>query len=209
MSNGFLDIRFPDSISKGSTGGPVYSTTINETASGREQRNINWQYPRHRYNAANGVKRRQHIDEILSFWHVVYGRGYGFRYRDPLDFKSCASFQAPTFTDQVLGTGNGSQKAFQLIKTYQFSGYQKQRLITKPVENTVAVALNGVQQNSGWSVDYSTGTLTFDSAPAEGSTITAGYQFDVPCRFEVDNLEILMQQWDINQAEIPIIEIRV
>ncbi len=38
----FHEVRFPPDISYGTTGGPAFSTTVFQAASGFEQRNVNW-----------------------------------------------------------------------------------------------------------------------------------------------------------------------
>ncbi len=57
------------------------------------------------------------------------------------------------------------------------------RTITKPVAGTVQVYLDGVEQPSGWSVDTTTGLVTFGVPPTLGVEVTAGFEFDVPVRF--------------------------
>ena len=65
-------------------------------------------------------------------------------------------------------------------------------------------------------VDYTTGLVTFGSAPTSGHTLTWTGQFDTPCRFDIDDLKIelvdelpaggdLLCRW----ASIPLIELRV
>src|SRR5262245_58420702 len=105
----FHDIRFPDDISYGSSGGPNYSTDIVVTQSGYEQRNINWQEARARYNVAHGVKTQSQLDTLIAFFRARKGRAHGFRFRDWTDYEAAG---------QVIGTGNASQTQFQLTKQY-------------------------------------------------------------------------------------------
>ena len=84
------------------------------------------------------------------------------------------------------------------------------RTITKPVAGTVKVYLNGTLQPSGWSIDTSTGLVTFVSAPAAGAVITADFEFDVPVRFDTDRLEFRLETHDLMVWEqIPITEVRL
>jgi hypothetical protein len=56
----------------------------------------------------------------------------------------------------------------------------------------------------------STGLVVFASVPPAGATITAGFKFDVPVRFNIDYLEIDYTTWRAGQIpDIPVIEIRV
>ena len=62
-----------------------------------------------------------------------------------------------------------------------------------------------------WSVD-ATGIITFQPGhiPAIGQTITAGFEFDVPVRFDTDKLEISIQGFRHGAIpSIPIVEIRL
>ena len=83
------------------------------------------------------------------------------------------------------------------------------RRIVKPVTGTVRVALAGVEQLSGWSVETTNGIVTFDTAPASGVLITAGFEFDVPVRFDTDRLDVT---WDLDRhgsiASNPLVEVR-
>ncbi len=71
------------------------------------------------------------------------------------------------------------------------------------------VALGGVEQMSGWSVDTSTGSVTFDTAPGAGIAITAGFEFDVPVRFDSDMLDVTLDLERLGSiTSIPLLEIR-
>lgn len=163
--------RFPDDISRGSRGGPEYRTQVNETISGREYRDVRWSMPRHQYNAAQAVRRHAELEEILAFFHVCRGQAYGFRFKDWLDYKSCLLAATPAATDQELGTGDGGAAAFQLVKTYARGTLALVRYVKKPVDGTVRVAISGVEQAARWSVDTTTGIVTF--AANIGKSVTA------------------------------------
>ena len=200
--------RFPESISYGSRGGPGYQTTIVVMKSGNESRNVDWSYPLHDYDAAFGIKTQDDLETVLEHFHVVAGRAYGFRYKDWLDYKSVHTNQTPAATDQLLGTGDGNETDFQLIKTYVRGSYSRERIITKPVSGTVLVALNDVAQGSGWSVDTTTGIISFTTAPGNGVTVKAGFEFDLPCRFNIDRISIQLEDYRQAAAQVPIFETR-
>ncbi|MCK5099785.1 MAG: DUF2460 domain-containing protein [Desulfobacteraceae bacterium] len=166
--SGFLDIRFPINISYGSSGGPGYNTSIIEVMSGKEKRNSNWDYPRCEYNAAYGVRQMADVEALIEIFHIAKGRGYSFRYKDFFDFKSCRLADTPSNMDQIIATADGSAE-FQIYKTYQktsISGaiiYSQVRKITKIVENTFLLALDTVEQSSGFTLDETTGIITFDT----------------------------------------------
>ncbi|MBV1702650.1 MAG: TIGR02217 family protein [Hyphomicrobiales bacterium] len=208
----FHEIQFPLDISMRSTGGPERRTDIIATGSNFEERNARWANSRRKYEAGYGVRSLNAIAEVVAFFEERRARLYGFRWRDPLDFKSCLPQANPGAQDQIIATGDGITVGFQLVKSYgaQFAPYS--RVITKPVAAsvTIAVAGNTLVAGSDFKVDVTTGLVTFSSGriPAKGATITAGYLFDVPVRFDTDYLAIDLSAFAAGDIpKIPIIEI--
>lgn len=198
---GFAEVQFPPDISYGSSGGPEYTTDIVVSVSGHEQRNVNWAQARLRYNVGKGVKTAAQLAGLIAFFRARKGRAYGFRFKDWSDYKA---------EGEVLGTGNGSATQFQLVKRYISGSVQETRSITKPVSGTVNLYRNGVLQSSGVSVNYTTGVVTFSTAPASGHAITADFEFDVPVRFDTDRLAATMDSYGTHSwVDIPLVEIRV
>jgi uncharacterized protein (TIGR02217 family) len=196
----FHDVRFPVDISYGSTGGPNYSTDIVTTFSGHEQRNINWGQARARYNVAHGVKTQTQLDALIAFFRTRKGRAHSFRFKDWTDYEAAT---------QLIGTGNGSIKDFQLIKQYVSGSIGENRTITKPVTGTVQVYLNGVLQVSGYTLNAATGVVSFATAPANGVAVTASFQFDVPVRFDTDQLSARLENYGVRSwQDIPLVEVR-
>ena len=205
----FHEVRFPDNISRGARGGPERRTQIVELASGDEERNASWANSRRRYDVAYGIRRADDLAAVVSFFEARNGRLHGFRFKDWGDHKSCLPSGMPSPTDQAIGTGDGATTAFQLMKRYASGSQTWLRTITKPVAGTVRVAFDGEEQLSGWSVDTTNGVVTFDSAPAEGVAITAGYAFDVPVRFDTDALDVTLDLERLGSiTSIPLLEIR-
>jgi len=201
--------RFPDDISYGSRGGPTFATSIIEQDSGSEIRNQHWAYPRHTYDVAYGVTSFARLENLLSYHHIVAGRAIGFRYKDFLDFKSCLISGTPSATNCVIGTGTGALSTFQLYKTYVQGSYTRSRKILKPVIGTVLIAVNGTP-STDFTVDTTTGIVTFTEGnfPAGGTSITAGFEFDVPVRFDVDALSINIEDYNAGSISIPLIELK-
>ena len=196
----FLEIQFPADISYGSSGGPEFSTDITELDSGKEQRNINWSTSRARYNASHGIKLDEQLTELISFFRIVKGRAFGFRFKDWLDYKA---------ENQIIGTGDNSKTEFQLKKKYIFETYEVERDIKKPVDGTVKLYLNASLQSSGFSIDYTSGLITFDTAPANDVIVRADFEFDVPARFDSDKLDASIDDFETRSwGDIPIIEIK-
>lgn len=275
--------RFPESISYGSNGGPKYQTTLIQTGSGHEKRNANWSTPLHAYNAVNGVKDMDDLNDLLSFFHVVKGMAYGYRYKDWADYKSCSTIGITSATDQVIGTGDGATAVFQLVKVYEQGALSTSRPITKPVDGTVICAIASVEVATA-SVTYASGLVAFPNKtasnisnitqaasavvtasahtmvagdvpyfaavsgmveingvrarvtsftthtftlalnttgytayasggtaatlPQSGETVTAGYEYDVPVRFDTDELSIQLDDYQLGSMSVPIMEIR-
>jgi len=205
----FHEIRFPDNISRGARGGPERRTQIVELASGDEERNASWANSRRRYDAAYGVRRTDDLAAVVAFFEARNGRLYGFRWRDWGDYKSCLPSGTPAASDQNIGTGDGTTTAFQLVKYYVSGAQTWTRTITKPVSGTIMVAIGGVAQATGWSVDTTTGIVTFTTAAANGATITVGFEFDGPVRFDTDQLDVTHDIERLGSiTSIPLIEVR-
>lgn len=205
----FHEVRFPDDISRGARGGPERRTQIVELASGEEERNASWANSRRRYDAAYGIRRVDDLAAIVAFFEARNGRLYGFRWKDWADYKSCLPSRTPSATDQTIGTSDGAKTAFQLVKTYTSGSQSWTRTITKPVAGTVRVAVDGIEQAGGWSADVTTGLVSFDPAPATGAVITAGFEFDVPVRFDTDTLDVTLDIERLGSiTSIPLIEVR-
>ncbi|MDD2869103.1 DUF2460 domain-containing protein [Neomegalonema sp.] len=203
----FHEIRFPTDLSFGSVGGPERRTRVVTLASGREERQTPWRHSRRRYDAGLGLRRLDDLHALVAFFEARRGRLHGFRWKDWLDFKSCAPSQAPSATDQLLGFGDGSRREFQLVKAYLSGSASYERPIFKPLEESLLVAVEGAPAFP--SLDPITGLLSFPTPPPEGARVTAGFLFDTPVRFDTDRLEIDLAGFEAGAApSIPIIEIR-
>ena len=205
----FHEVRFPDNISRGARGGPERRTQIVEMASGDEERNGSWADSRRRYDASYGIRKADDLVAVTAFFEARRGRLYGFRWKDWADYKSGLPSASPAAIDQPIGTGNGMATSFQLVKLYTSGAQSWTRTITKPVAGTVALALNGVPQITGWTINTTTGAVTFAVAPTAGVAITAVFEFDVPVRFDTDTLDVTLDFERLGSiTSIPLIEVR-
>ena len=202
----FHEIRFPSAIAFHSSGGPERKTEIVTLGSGFEERNAVWASSRRRYDAGTGIRTLDDIHAIIAFFEARLGRLHAFRFKDPLDFKSCAPQATPAPTDQPLTASDAT--TFQLAKTYTSGPSSWIRTIAKPVAGTVRIAVDGVEQTAGFTVDTTTGRVTFDSAPS--GPVTAGFEFDVPVRFDTDTLAVNLADFTAGEVpNVPLIEVRV
>lgn len=210
MPSDFHEIRFPLDVSLGSRGGPVRRTDIVTLASGREHRNARWAQSRRRYDAGLGIRTLDALHAVIAFFEERRGRLHGFRFRDRVDCRSGPPSKEPAPTDQPIGPGDGTTKAFQLGKAYGAAHAPYVRTIAKPVGGTVRVAVAGVEQAAGpgFACDPATGLVILATAPPAGAAITAGFEFDVPVRFDTDELEIDLAAFEAGEVpRVPLIEI--
>ena len=202
----FDEIRFPTAVAFHSTGGPERKTEIVTLGSGFEERNAVWANSRRRYDAGYGVKSLDDLHAVIAFFEARNGRLAGFRYKDWSDFKSCAPGAAVSPRDQATAAIDATH--VQLIKTYTSGPSGWTRLIAKPVAGSVRLAVGGTEVTSGFTVDTTTGIVTFASAP--GGAVTAGFEFDVPVRFDTDVLSIDLAGFAAGDIpSLPLVEIRI
>lgn len=203
----FHDIRFPVRLAFGARGGPRRQVSITTLSNGQEQRNAAQRFSRRVYDAATALKSVDDMYILLNFFEARQGPLFAFRFRDPMDFKSGAVGAPVTALDQGIGTGTGIKTQFQLFKTYGDAAGQVSRPITKPVAETVLIGVDGLTA-SQFSVDSLTGQISFETAPPSGAIITAGYEFDIPVRFDSPQLEISLDNFGAGEIpSIPLIEV--
>ncbi len=210
---GFHEVRFPLDISIHGRGGPERLTDIVTTGAGREQRNARWALSRRRFDAGYGVKSLAALSVVVAFFEERRGRLYGFRWRDRADYKSCAPSQNPAPGDQLIGMGDGATASFRLAKTYGANFAPYRRDICKPVRESLRLGVDGVEKKAGtdFDLDDTTGLVTFrpGCVPSAGASVTAGFLFDVPVRFDTDYLEIDFAAFEAGEIpKIPLVEIR-
>lgn len=215
----FHDVQFPVDISQGSEGGPGFKTNIIDLDSGQEERVALWANPKHRYNVGYGLRKHSDVSNLKTFYIARRGAANSFRYKDWSDYNSTqAGFggsgdgrdggQATSWNDQLIGQGDGGKTQFQLVKRYISGAVSVTREITKPIASTIRVGVNGVELTTGWSIDATTGIITFTSAPGNGVDVEWGGEFDVHCRFGEGSDELLnLIVEDFGSANIPSIEL--
>lgn len=208
----FHEIRFPANVSFGSQGGPERLTEIVTLANGFEERNTPWEHSRRRYDAGFGLRSLEDVDTLLAFFEARRGRLHAFRWKDWSDYKSGPAGAAISAFDQRIALGDGVRTQFQLVKTYASGSAAYVRPIAKPVAGTVLVAVGGDPKVEGleFSVDAASGMVSFVVAPDIGAEITAGFEFDVPARFDSDRIETSVASFRAGEVpNVPIVEVRV
>lgn len=208
----FHEIRFPASLSFGSAGGPERRTEIVTLANGFEERNTPWEHSRRRYDAGVGLRSLNDVEALIAFFEARTGQLHAFRWKDWSDYKSCPPLSTPAPDDQLIGIGDGVTTVYQLQKTY-ISGLQSYvRPIRKPVAGTVVIAVAGDQkiESLEFSINLATGEITFVLPPDLGTRVTAGFEFDVPVRFDTDTIQTSVASFQAGEVpNVPVVEIRL
>lgn len=200
---GFIPIEFPRAISKGSQGGLMHNTLVVDKPSGASERASRWPAPKIRWDVGYGAKDVEALNAIVKHHRLVAARAYSFPFWDPADWTTNPAGRvwnyattSATPTDESIGTGDGATTDFQLVKRYASGLTTRVRNLTRPEAGTVRVALNGVEQLTGWTVNYDTGVITFATPPANGVAVTAGCKFVVPVVYEDDVLKYEISEFD-------------
>ena len=114
----FIDTRLSECVAYGFTGGPEWSTLIVDMDNGREQRNGQWLYPKHRYSAQYLNLSPDARDDVLAAFHAARGRLHCFRFKDWNDYTAVAEPLSPSI---------GTMTPLQLVKTYSLGAQSTAR----------------------------------------------------------------------------------
>ena len=206
----FHDVQFPAVIGRGAQVGPQRRTQVITLGSGREERNASWLHSRRVFDVSYGIRQADDLAAVTAFFEARNARLHAFRFKDWSDFKSCAPSQAPAADDQQIGVGDGVRQEFQLVKSYSDAAASYARRITRPVDGTVLVSVDGTPLSGGdFTVDHSTGIVTIPSAPGVDEVVRAGFEFDVPVRFDQDEIITTLEVERLGRVDsIRLIEVR-
>lgn len=208
----FHEVRFPANLSFGSVGGPERRTEVVTLANGYEERNSPWAHARRRYDAGVGLRSLDDIEQLVAFFEARQGQLNAFRWKDWSDYKSCPPSREVGFEDQQIALGDGETLTFQLTKMYRSGPQGYARPISKPVSGSVKLGVDKVElsENVHYTVDNEQGTVTLDIAPASGVPIHAGFEFDVPVRFDTDRIQTSVASFQAgDMPAVPVVEVRV
>lgn len=204
-----IDERLTRDIEMGCKARPRYKTDVITLDGGYEWRNARWRYPVFSFDfsiepgdpnddPAYYAGEVATLAAFINLFHVAGGQNDTFRFRHWADYQGA---------DEPIGTGDGSTTIFQLYRVYQRGAKVRRRKITRPVTGSVTAKKNGVL--TAVTVDYDTGQITFAAPPANGVTITASFEFDIPVRFGSDELEFLALMTELDQpVDITLVEVR-
>jgi len=208
----FHEVRFPANLSFGSVGGPERRTEIVTLANGFEERNTPWSQSRRRYDAGLGLRSLDDVERLIAFFEARAGQLHGFRWKDWADYKSCPASREVAFDDQFIALGDGATASFGLVKSYESGGSTYLRGIAKPVAGSVRMGLQDEALVEGlhYAVDTATGVVTFVVPPAPAERISAGFEFDVPVRFDTDRIQVSVASFQAGDVpQVPVVEVRI
>lgn len=156
----------------------IWSTLAQESISGIGSPLALWSYPRHRWtydfdqgkgNFLRSSAGTEELQTLVGFYNSMRGSVGVFRYDDPDDGEA---------TDQSFGTGDGSTKTFQLLRSF---GSFVEPIFAPTGSPVFKVAGSVTAGTLGAS-----GQVTFASAPANGAALTWTGGFGWLCRFDDD-----------------------
>lgn len=194
----FDEVLLPNDIAGNARGGPMYSTIVVTTSAGAEQRISLWSGGRLKWDLSGHEYDLSTMNTLIAFFRARGGKARGFRMRDWTDYMAAAEPLA-----------NPGTTSLQLIKTYTSGSVSEVRTITKPVSGTVMLTKNGTPQVLGtdYTLDITTGIITLASSAGGASFAWTG-QFDVPVRFDTDEMQFQYDQFSYRSWQsIPVVEL--
>lgn len=197
----FLDIVFPTGISEGAVSGPRFQTDVVIEGGGGEVRNQVWSEPLREYDVARPCKDETDREDLISFFRVVRGKAYAFKFWD--------------HADHEVETGEGllrtlTASTFQLYRRYTRTGETFDQDIILPKSGTVVVKQGSTTlvEGSHYSINYKTGVLTIIGSPTPAPSSWTG-DYYVMARFDTDRIGMTAETIDVFRSQnIPIIEVR-
>lgn len=186
-------VRLPVTVERGASGGPTFDTVVQRTDGGRISTVVNWSLPLYKWDISYGIMTPADFNAVRDVFIGARGAAYGFRFKDWSDY------EIPTIVN-IIGEGDGVETEFQIYKIYTNTVRTLSRKITRPVNNgsiEVQVAatpyVEGGGGGTGYTVDYSTGIITFNTAPTSLAAIYCKCEFDVPVHFVSDEFAIQLE----------------
>lgn len=202
----FDEVRFPEDVSYGSSGGPTFKTQIFEAYRGGEKRNVDWASPLMEFDVAYGIKTTEQMHRVIDFFNARQGKLRGFRY------KNWANYQV---VNGNIAVGDGVSTRLPIIRTYGFPATQTYKRLYKIVPGSVSgvsIANEALTEGEDFIIDYNSGEIVFKAnrVPGEGTPIKAvNLEFDEPVRFDTDNIQIVIEQFNNNSiGSLPLVGIR-
>ncbi len=211
----FHEVRLPIGIERLSPGGPGFSTSVITLASGHERRSVLWEITRGKWNIGYGVKKKEDMEAVIARFYAAEGKAHGWRFKDWGDFELGDTLDVNT--RQLIGLTDTVKTTFQVFKRYTSGPIDYDRELNKIVLFTARLWADNLEKTEGggadeWTLDYNTGLFTVGATivALDAKEIEVILEYDVPVRFDIDQLEVSHYTADlVSIPRIPIIEIRV
>jgi uncharacterized protein (TIGR02217 family) len=183
------------------TKAPTFQTRIQRAVSGRELRAVDYPNPLWQFTLIFAFLRDNPgagLDELrtlMGFFMSCQGASGTFLFEDPSDCR---------VSGQYLGTGDSSKSVFQLQRTMGTTlpngGFSEPIVAPNTVD---AIYFDGITQAaSSYSVDSSTGLVTFETPPSSGLVISTDFWYWFRCRFVDDSYpfeNFMYQLWQLKK----------
>ena len=206
----FHDVRLPDDIERGASGGPRFNTTILQVDSGQERRNINWSLPLAGWDVGYGIRTKVLYEEVRSFFYLRQGRAFGFRFKDWSDYELVRDPDLPFDSLPMTFTVQEPRKS--LVKVYRdVSGSEFRRPITYPVVRTMVLYnRNGTMiPRSDWTWDAQKYEIELIGITGTTADVTVSCEFDIPVRFDTDQFTLTLDHVNAGETpDLPVVELR-
>ena len=168
------------------TKAPTFQTRIQRAVSGHEIRAVDYPYPLWQFTLVfaflrdNPTAGFDELRTLMGFYLSCQGAYGTFLFKDPSDFY---------ISNQYLGTGDLSEKVFQLQRTMGTAlpngGFAEPVIAPNTVD---AIYYDGTIQNpAGYIIDLNTELVSFAVPPPAGLVITADFSYWFRCRFVDDS----------------------
>lgn len=175
----FHDTSFPKFLETFVVGSCNFSTSKEESMSGRESRNSDSGISKKKYDLRNCYLSSKEFEIFNSFFQARRGMRFSFRLKDRFDFQG---------ETEIIGVGDGKKLEFQLQKSYDDLISPYIRIITKPVPFSVKLFCKNrpIQPDH---VDFNTGKIYLSEAIEQGAELIANFDFDIAVRFTQDSFK--------------------
>lgn len=171
-----LATRLTEHVELGAVRRDVDDLEVVRTDGGSEVRNTRWSQSLLAFDVSFPTATRDDpvFLEVRNAYRATRAGLHSFKFRDWTEYQA---------VDEVFGECDGATTVFPLVKRYTFGAETHERRIFNPV-SPVSFKVNGAAFPAGYSVDYTTGIVTFTAPPAADAVLTWSGEFDVPVRFD-------------------------
>ena len=185
-----------EDVDYGFKGGPRYKTNVGDYPNRLEDRDSEWKYPKHEFNASWGDISDEKRDHVLAGFHVCRGRKHSIMFKDWNDFE---------IVDQPLIVLPATTAPIQLYKTY--TPYGPDYMSVRPIQAFKHCNIVDVDDNLvAGTLDEYTGLFTPDLEWSADPYFIRDAEFYVWVRYDNDYSELTINSWRANTAKVSFVE---